>query len=244
MALNSVAGNRYCAIILCLSLLQTSTSLLAQNAPPSSQVETTSADKATETVPTATKPAPLITGKTTLEDARRAWETSGANIIGAGKLAIGGGSGADGMSQVRLDQVDLIDVSNVDFEGLPVARYAFVDGVLYAIMTKLEKDLSKNNGGFKILSREEQESFKKELIRKYGHPSQSLKDMYGLGKKEPNVFIWDRKENELVLSLRYGLGSNFTISNKALAKKVEMYRKAECKKHRPTQPGPITQVCV
>lgn len=244
MPLNSVAGKRYCAIILCFSLIQISTPLLAQNTSPSSQVEATSAGKATDTAPTATKFAPLIIGKTTLEDAKLAWEASGATILAAGKLAIGGGSGVDGMSQVRLEQVELIDVSNVDFEGLPVARYAFVDGVLYAIMTKLDKDLSKNNGGFKILSREELESFKKELIRKYGQPSQSLRDFYALGKKEPNVFIWNRKENELVLQLRYGLGSNFTISNKALAKKVEMYRKAECKKHRPTQLGPITQVCV
>lgn len=244
MALNSVAGSRYCAIILCLSLLQANAPLLAQNAPPSNQVETTSADKAAETTPAATKPAPLTIGKTTLEDAKLSWEASGAIILGAGKLAIGGGSGVDGMSQVRLEQVELFDVSNVDFEGLPVARYAFVDGVLYAIMTKLDKDLSKNKGGFKILSREEQESFKQELIRKYGQPSQSLRDFYAVGKKEPNVYIWNRKENELVLQLRNGLGSNFTISNKALAKKVEMYRKAECKKHRPTQPGPITQVCV
>jgi hypothetical protein len=223
----------YCAVAVCLFLLQPSGTLLAQNSTVN-QIE----------VPmTPSKPASPVPGKTTLAEAKTTWEANGATIVSSGKLAIGGGSGVDGMSQVQLDQVDLIDVMNIDFEGLPVARYAFVDGVLYAITSKLEKDLSQNHGAFKILSREEQESLAKDLMRKYGPPSRTFQNFYASGKR-PNVFVWTRKDSELVLQFKYGLGSTLSIRNNALAKKVEAYTKAECKKHRRTGSGPITQVCV
>ncbi len=234
MALNKYRGISCCSVAVCLFLLQSSAPLLAQTPTAENQIESTAAPA---------KPVPLVLGKTTLDDAKAAWQSSGATIINSGKLAIGGGSGTDRMSTVQLDQSDLVDTMNVDFEGLPVARYAFLDGILYAITSKLEKDLSRNHGGFKILSREEQEDLKKELIRKYGQPSRTFQDFFAKGKS-PNIFVWDRKDNELILQFRYGLGSTLVMRNKALSKKLEAYKKAECKKHRPTKPGNITDVCV
>jgi hypothetical protein len=234
VTINQTHRRHYCAAAVCLLLLQPGATLLAQNSTAPNQQET-------QTAPA--KPASPALGKTTLAEAKAAWEANGATIVGSGKLAIGGGNGVDGMSQVQLDQVDLVDVTNIDFEGLPVARYAFVDGVLYAISSKLENDLSRNHGEFKVLTREEQESLARALTRKYGRPSRTAQNFYASGKR-PNIFIWTRKDSELVLELRYGLGSTLSIRNTVLAKKVEAYTKAECKKHRPTQPGPITQVCV
>lgn len=186
----------------------------------------------------------LRPGKTTLEEAQKTWDAANASSIGRGKLAIGGGSGLDGMSKVALDQVDLIDQRGVDFEGLPVARYAFVDGVLYAITAQLDRGLAGTRSEFKQLSADELEALQQELRRKYGKPSQVTKDMFA-GKK-PNIFIWNLRENELILQLRPAMGSSLVLRNKALAQKVETYRKTECRKHRPNSKtgGSITEVCV
>lgn len=186
----------------------------------------------------------LRPGKTTLEEAQGVWEATNASTISRGKLAIGGGSGVDRMSKVALDQVDLIDQRGVDFEGLPVARYAFVDGTLYAITAQLDQGLQRSRGEFKQLSADELDTLQKELSRKYGPPNKVAKDMFA--GKRPNIFIWNLRENELVLQVRPGLGSSLTMQNKALAQKVESYRKTECKKHRPNPatPGSITEVCV
>lgn len=186
----------------------------------------------------------LKVGKTTLDEAEKIWEASNASTIRRGRLAIGGGSGSDGTSKVGLDQVELIDQRGVDFEGLPVARYAFVDGVLYAITAQLRDALPANRGEFKQLSADELEAMQKDLRRKYGNPTKTTKDMFA--GKQRNIFIWNLRENELVLQVRSIQGTSLTLQNKALSQKVEKYRKAECRKHQanPNKPGLITEVCV
>lgn len=180
-----------------------------------------------------------VIGKTTLAEARDIWRDSGATVVSEGHLAIGGGSGVDGLSTVGLDQVLLVTVDGVEFESLPVARYAFVDDVLYAISAKLHNDM-KRKMAFKDLSHEEIAQLKETLTRQYGKP-RAAKELFA---SKPNVFTWDRGSNEMVLTINALSGDNLSLKNKALVKKVEAYTKTECKKHRSKAPGPVTAICV
>jgi hypothetical protein len=187
-------------------------------------------------------PAPVI-GKTTLTAAREMWSATNASTLSEGHLAIGGGNGIDGMSKVGLEQVLLVTETGVDFESLPVARYAFVDEVLYAISAQLRKPYTKEKPLFKELSDEELVQLEQALTRKYGKP-RALKDL--MAGKKPNVFIWDLRENEMVLTQSSYSGYNLTVRNKALVKKVDAYTKAECKKHRQKGETPtlVTTICL
>ena len=169
------------------------------------------------------------------------WAARDASVFSEGHLAIGGGSGVDGLSQVGLEQVLLVTVAGVEFEALPVARYAFVDEVLYAISAQLRKNYSKEKSPFKELSDEELVQLELSLTRKYGKP-RKLRDM-GAGKK-PNIFIWDLRENELSLTAGGLSGYNLTLRNKALTKKVDAYKKTECKKHRQQGQTPVSVMAI
>lgn len=186
--------------------------------------------------------APVIS-RTTLAEAREMWTTGNASIVGEGHLAIGGGNRVDGLSKVGLDQVLLVTVAGVDFEGLPVARYAFVDDVLYGISAQLRNVLSGGKTPFKELSDEELSTLEQALTKKYGKP-RALKDPFA-GKK-PTISIWDLHDNELVLTQSVLSGYHLTLQNKALSKKVEAYKKKECKLHR--QKGDtstlVTAICL
>jgi hypothetical protein len=182
----------------------------------------------------------FVVSKTSLAEAREMWTSCNASTVSEGHLAIGGGSGKDGMSRVGLEQVLLVTVSGVDFEGLPVVRYAFVDEVLYAISAQVRKTVS-NESPFKELTNDELSQLEQALTRKYGKP-RGLRDM-GAGKK-PNLFLWDLRENEMSLSESILSGYHLTLRNKALAKKVDAYKKAECKLHRPKGEAPVTSICL
>jgi hypothetical protein len=172
--------------------------------------------------------SPVI-GKTTLAEARELWAAGDARIVSEGHLAIGGGSlTMDGERKLGLEQVLLVTVEGVDFETLPVARYAFVDDVLYAISAPTHNIFAKVKSPFKDLNDEDLAQLERTLTRKYGKP-RGLKDM-GAGKK-PNIFLWDLRDNELVLSEGIMSGLSLTFKNKALVKKVDAYIKTECKKH-------------
>lgn len=181
--------------------------------------------------------------KTTLADARETWSACNASILSEGNLAIGGGSGKDGWSKVGLKQVLLVTVEGVDFEGLPIARYAFVDEVLYAIAADLHA-IPARESPFKLLTDEELAQFQKTLTRTHGKP-RALMDLFGFGDKKPNVFIWNMQGNELVLT-KNPVRAQLILQNKALAKKVEAYKKSECKLHRfnPNKPTPMTETCI
>jgi len=187
-------------------------------------------------------PAPLpalVLGKTTLPEAREIWLNSGATVVGEGHLAIGGGNGVDGLSTVGLPQALLVTVDGVEFESLPVARYAFVDEVLYAISAQLQNGMKKKMA-FKDLSDDELSQLQHALTGKYGKP-RPLKDLFAT---KANIFVWDRGANEMVLTVNAISGSNLSLKNKALVKKVEAYTKTECKKHRQKGPGPVTAICL
>jgi hypothetical protein len=183
-----------------------------------------------------------VIGKTSLTEAREMWQNSGAVVVSEGHLAIGGGSGVDGLSTVGLDQVLLVTVDGVDFESLPVARYAFVDEVLYAMSAQLN-NLYKKKMAFKEMSDADVTQLLQTLTTKYGKP-RALRDIFA-GKK-PNTFVWDLRDREMVLTAGSAINHQLSVRNKALQKKVDAYTKAECKKHR--QKGetatPVTSICL
>ncbi|HEY0060728.1 MAG TPA: hypothetical protein VGC21_01330 [Telluria sp.] len=188
-------------------------------------------------------PAPEIS-KTSLAEARGMWAAAGATTVSEGHLAIGGGNGIDGLSQVGLEQVLLVTVAGVEFEGLPVARYAFVDDVLYAVSAQLRRGYTKHQTPFKELDNDALSQLQQSLTRKYGKPRAFNEP---LGGKKPSIFIWDLKENELTLTTSIGFGGHtLTLVNKALAKKVAAYKKTECKKHRQKGETPtlVTTICL
>jgi hypothetical protein len=90
-------------------------------------------------VPVSETPAPFVysPGHTTLVEARDYWTRNGARILGAGHLALGTGSGTDNASLASAERVILVDVSGIDFEGVPAARFGFFDGTLYQIQVRL-----------------------------------------------------------------------------------------------------------
>ena len=187
-------------------------------------------------------PSPIIS-KTTLSEARAMWAASEANSVSEGNLAIGGGNRVDGLSTVALEQVLLVTVAGVDFESLPTARYAFVDEVLYAISAQLRPASTKNKLQFKELSDEEISQLEQALTRKYGKP-RGLKDL--IAGKKPNILVWDLRENEMTMSKSGLSGYSLTLKNKALAKKVDDYKKTECKQHRQkgNTPTLVTSICL
>jgi hypothetical protein len=186
--------------------------------------------------------APVIS-KTTLVEARGMWTTLDAHVVSEGHLAIGGGNRLDGLSKVGLEQVLLVTVEGVDFEGLPVARYAFVDELLYAISAQLRNSFSKEKSAFKELSDEELAQLEQSLTRKYGKP-RGLKDL--VAGKKPNILVWDLRESEMTLTKSDLSGYHLALRHKALVKKVDAYTKIECKKHRQKGDTPtlVTTICL
>jgi hypothetical protein len=169
-------------------------------------------------------------GKTKLKDAMAFWHEQGAKTIQAGYLAVGAGSGIDRASQYSVEQVVLVDESGTDFEGLTLARYCFVDEVLFSIQGNLSSVFHENKTGSNQLSKVDVDDLEKRLMAKYGQPNRSGKDL--LAGKKPNILIWDIEGNELVLHTS-GLQNSLTLANKELSRKAADYKRAECKKHAP-----------
>lgn len=181
------------------------------------------------TVP-QTLPDAVSVGRTTYDQATSIWSSAGAAIVQSGKLAVGAGSGVDGSARYSVEQVTLTDVSGIDFEGLKLARYGFVDGVLFSVQARLDTVFRENRAGSNELTAAELQGLEARLRAKYGNP-RSARDLFA-GTK-PNVLIWDLRDNELILHMNPGVASSLVLRNKALTRKVEAYRQAECRKHRP-----------
>lgn len=176
-------------------------------------------------------PGPFTVGQTSYEQADAAWADQGAVVARRGHLGVGAGSGVDGLGRYAVNEVQLVDVSGADFEGMKVVRYAFVDGTLFSITARLNSIFAEDKAGSNGLSEPELKEFEQKLRAKYGPPTRSLRDMFA-GKK-PNVFVWDFRDRELILHLLSGIRSSLQLRSKALSKKADQYARIECRKHRP-----------
>ena len=171
---------------------------------------------------------PLMVGKTTLDEAAAAWHEAGAHPRQSGNLAIGSGSGADALGRIALEQVLLVDVEGVDFEGFQAARYGFVDGVLYSVQVTLGLDVSKKKSVTSMsLSSAELDALEARLRKEYGKPAREGRDLFA--GKRPNILLWRVGQEELILSR--SLQSFLRLESPSLSKKVVEYRKAACRQH-------------
>jgi hypothetical protein len=183
---------------------------------------------ATERPATPAAARTLTVGKTTLENAEAAWHEGSARLRQKGHLAIGFGSGADALGTIGLEQVLLVDVEGVDFEGFKAARYGFVDGVLYSVQVSLGLDLSKQKSvASQELSKAELDALEARLRNEHGKPTREGRDL--LAGKRPNILVWRVGQEELTLAR--SIHTFLRLENPALVKKVLEYRKAACRQH-------------
>lgn len=127
--------------------------------------------------------------RTTREEAVAYWQASGASLIGRGYLALGTGSGGDNLAKALDRDVELVDVSGVDFEGMNTARFIFNKGVLYGIQADMASLLNQRSPVMMKYSAEEIDTVEKRLRSKYGKPRQINSILTGIGKK-PDILIW------------------------------------------------------
>ena len=175
----------------------------------------------------AQAPFSYALGKTKLSEAVDHWRASGAKILRAGHLALGSGSGADGLSKTSADKVVLVDVDGIDFEGIENARFGFYEQTLYLIQATLSPGPLNQKTELKY-DKEQLASLEKSLRQKYGRPNEELRSMYVSKSDSPDVIIWDVDGN----SLRFvsnAMNASLSLSNEQTEAKIREYRKQLCK---------------
>jgi hypothetical protein len=175
----------------------------------------------------ATIAEPLyLPAKTTLEEAEAYWKQSGKTITGRGFMALGSGSGADGLGKAFDKNAEILDVQGINFEGIDEARFVFYKGSLYAVQATM---MSQYHVGKPRRQYTEQESnaIKDGLLKKYGKPTESLRSVSAKAKK-PDVFVWQLQGNKLVFTSNENIASLFYMSPKIEAE-MQRNRKEVCK---------------
>jgi hypothetical protein len=160
------------------------------------------------------------------------WADSGALKLGQGHLALGGGSGVDNVSQAFAPNVDLIDVSGADFEGISVARFGFYDGILYKVQARLLTQVQTKaniytNQTRVTYSEDDVNNLAKRLVSKYGKASKSS----GAPGKVPDTLIWNVGDNQLIFSRFTNGGASLVLDNQKMDAKVKQYVKVVCKSY-------------
>jgi hypothetical protein len=203
-----------CTWVLVLSVLCVQ-DVLALSDPPAPPVNTDN-------------PAPFqyVLGRTTLSEAVSYWRASGARILRSGHLALGTGSGLDGVGKTSADKVVLVDLAGIDFEGIPSARFGFYEERLYLIQATLKPGLLSSKTDL-AYDTEQMKALEQRLRKEYGRP---LEQRSGLMKKsEPaDVLSWNVGGN----SLRFvsnPLNGSLVLTNEQTQANIRRYVKEYCK---------------
>jgi hypothetical protein len=166
-------------------------------------------------------------GHTTLDEARAYWSQNGMKIVGAGHLALGGGSGMDGAGKVSAEKVLLVDVSGVDFEGISNARFGFYDNTLYRIQAALTP-ISRKGSTTRSYTDEEMKALSIVLRKKYGAPSREQRTMLADKKSGNDVLIWNLPTGKLTLTA-IAINGSLILSDEKMEADVRTYIKGYCK---------------
>lgn len=166
-------------------------------------------------------------GHTTLDEARAYWSQNGMKIIGAGHLALGGGSGMDRAGRLSAEKVLLLDVSGVDFEGISSARFGFYDNTLYRIQATLTP-ISLKSSSVKSYSDEEMKALGIALRNKYGAPSREQRTLFADKKSGNDVLIWNLPTGKLTLTA-IAINGSLILSDEKMEADVRTYIKDYCK---------------
>ena len=208
------------------------TSLLLGTALLSATLFGTTSNLAEEGGSTAQSAPPKVEivyrlGQTTLDEARAYWSQNGIKILGAGHMALGGGSGMDGAGRVSAEKVLLVDVSGVDFEGISNARFGFYDNTLYRIQATLTP-ISRKGSTTRSYTDEEMKSLGVALRKKYGAPSREQRTMFANKKSGNDVLIWNLPTGKLTLTA-IAINGSLILSDEKLEADVRTYIKDYCK---------------
>lgn len=186
-----------------------------------------------QTVPDTSSPVPVPRpafvyqlGQTTLDAARAYWSQSGVKILRSGHMALGAGSGVDGLGKVSADKVLLVDVSGVDFEGLSTARFGFYENKLYRIQASLASAL--NGASSANYTPEQIKALGVQLRKKYGAPSGQARTLYAGKTSAADVLTWTLPDGKLTLT-NNPLNGSLILSNAKTEADIRAYVKAYCK---------------
>jgi len=166
-------------------------------------------------------------GQTTLDEARAYWSQNGMKIVGAGHLALGGGSGMDGAGRVSAEKVLLVDVSGVDFEGISNARFGFFDNTLYRIQATLTP-ISLKGSTATSYTDEQMKALGIALRKKYGAPSREQRTLLADKKLGNDVLIWNLPTGKLTLTA-IAINGSLILSDEKMEADVRTYIKDYCK---------------
>jgi hypothetical protein len=165
-------------------------------------------------------------GTTSLEEAEARWKESNTMIAARGNAALGYGSGADNRAKLSDPRAVLIDIADVELEGVPPrkVRFAFFDGTLFSVQVRLSQLVdSPNLPRDQYLGEEKITALKKSLTARYGPPK-----IERMGILE--LFIWRFGDNELLLN--NSTSSVLIYHNLTLSKKAQDSKDAICKQNK------------
>jgi hypothetical protein len=166
--------------------------------------------------------------QTTLDEARQYWSQNGVHVLGAGHLAVGSGSGMDGLGKVSVDKVLLVDVAGVDFEGVTSARFGFYENKLYRIQAKLKPGLQRSNKAGLDYSADQLKELETRLRQKYGNPNEMQHTLYADKGQKNDLLVWRIDGNKLTF-VSNTLDASLVLSNERTEAEIKKYIKEYCK---------------
>jgi len=165
-------------------------------------------------------------GRTTLEEAVSYWRGSGAHILRAGHLALGTGSGLDGVGKTSAEKVMLVDVAGVDFEGIPSARFGFYEKKLYLVQASLRPGLLSAKTDLRY-DGDQMRALEARLRQEHGPPVEQRSAL--VKKGEPaDLLSWKVDGN----SLRFvsnPMSASLVLTNEDTQASIRKYVKEYCK---------------
>lgn len=194
------------------------TSLLLGTALLTAALAGTTSNLAQDGGPTAQSVAP---------NASFVYRLGHTKIVGAGHLALGGGSGMDGAGRVSAEKVLLVDVAGVDFEGISDARFGFYDNTLYRIQATLTPISLKGSSTTRYTD-EQMKALGTALRKKYGAPSREQRTLFADKKSGNDVLIWNLPGGKLTLTA-IAINGSLILSNEKMEADVKTYVKDYCK---------------
>lgn len=183
-------------------------------------------DAAAAADPVSSPPFRYELGRTTLAEARSHWQSSGAHVLRAGHLALGTGSGLDGVGKTSAEKILLVDVTGIDFEGIPSARFGFYEERLYLIQASLRPGLLNAKTDL-LYDGEQMRALEARLRQEHGRP---LEQRSGFGRKSDpaDVLSWKIDGNSLRFVSNPVSGS-LVLTNEETQASIRKYVKEYCR---------------
>ena len=168
-----------------------------------------------------------VIGQTTLSQATAFWRANGARVLGAGHMALGTGKGIDGVSKTSAEKVILVDVADIDFEGISVARFGFYENKLYRIQATLRPGLF--NAKTSVSYTEGQLSALEGRLRsEHGQPTQHQRSAFAKKGAGDDLLTWKVDGNSL-LFVSNMINGSLVLTNEDTEASIRKYVKEYCK---------------